>query len=478
VNASELKIIFTLDGSNPYAENAGATQLSTFNKMVLGQLLTMTDSFELQPGLLKDWKWNSKDGSYELKLKDGIKFHDGTNVTSEDLEFTLLRGFFSKQRSFYEIYLGNIKGVEKIEPGTKYRSGLVEGIKITGPLTVKVTLKQPNPAFLYSLTVPYFSLSKKSELNEDLMTWKKWPIGAGEYFVASEDENKVTLKKKDPSHTGIDNIILYKKNVPNEKYDISLFPLDQKMQCQHSEEPASIFALFFTNQNELSANSNFRESIKYGINRSELIEGDTASKPAFEFLPSAFWRNDSSIQTPYNLEKARSLFLKVPEKLRNKTWKIPVFSFGEISKERLIYINRLKEQLARVGLKVEFYPSSEKFLSQKSSAESPFRFSSRVCSNVDPLLMFGSFKSRSPYQFDNSQKDTEYDKLFDKAAEATSKESRVSTLRQLSKYMLDHNFAIPLYENHETYYFNPLTIESLGKQTNSITLSIDEIKLK
>lgn len=462
VNASDLKVLMLKDESKPYAENASGDVLSTFNKAVLGQLLLTTNSFELQAGLLKDWKWSAKDGSYELFLRENLSFHDGSAVKSEDLEFALLRGFFSKQRSFYEIYLGNILGVDKITPGTKYSSGLVEGVKITGPYSIKVKLKNPNPSFLYALTRPYFSFSKKSALNDDLITWKKWPIGAGAFRIESEDEEKITLKKRDDSLKGINQIVLYKKNNLAIMYDISFFPTLQKMKLFKTKDPSAIFTLFFTNQNELSSNRDFRKAIKYGVDKNELIDGDELSKPAFEFLPSTFWKNDSSINVFYDLSKAKSHFLKIPENLRSKIWRIPVFSFGEFSEERKRINGKLKEQFARFGFKVEFYPSSEKFLSKESATESPFGLSGRVCNNVDPLLMFSSFQTKSPYKYDNAQNDSDYDALFNEASKAVSTEQRVETLRKLSRYTIEHDFMVPLYENDQSYYFNPDTVESFG----------------
>ena len=478
VNASQMNVLLLRDGSKPYAANAGGDVLSTFNKAVLGQLLLTTDSFELQPGLLKDWKWSSKDGTYELILKDNLTFHDGSPVTSADLEFTLLRGFFSSERSFYEIYLGNILGVEKIAPGTKFRSGLVEGVKITGPLTVVVKLKSPNPSFLYALTRAYFSFSKRSALNDDLITWKKWPIGAGAYMVEDENDDRILLKKRSKILPGNDSIALYKKVVPNINYDISFFPISQKMSTYQSKDPSAIYTIYFTNQNVLSANSDFRKALKYGINRNDLIAGDELAKPSYEFLPSSYWKNDASIIINYDLELAKSYFSRLPISMKEKVWPIPVYSFGGFSEQRKAEFAKLNSQFAKFGFKANFYPSTEKFLSKKTAIESPISYSGRVCNNVDPLLMFSSFKSRSPHKYDNSQNDLEYDKLFEEASKAVTTENRISTLKKLSKYTIDHDFMVPLYESNQAYFYNPKTIASFGEQTNAITLFLDEIKIK
>ncbi|MBC7457959.1 MAG: hypothetical protein H7235_06750, partial [Bdellovibrionaceae bacterium] len=429
-------------------------------------------------GLLKTWRWNPLNGSYDLFLDEGLTFHDGSSVTAQDLEFALLRGFFSKSQSFYKIYLGNILGVDKIEPGTPYRSGLVEGVKITSDHSVNVRLKNPNPSFLYSLTRPYFSFTKRAALNEDLLTWKKWPVGAGQYKVVSEDAESVTIEKTSASEKLKAKIILFTKAKKDMTYDISFFPTDQKMELFKTKNPSAIFTLFFTNQNDLSADSNFRNAVKFGVDRKKIADQDELIRPAYEFLSSSFWRNNESIEVSYDLAKAKDYFAKVPGRLRNKTWRIPVFSFGELSKITKNRTNFLTEQFVKFGLKVIFYPSTEKFLTKETATEAPMAYTGRICNNVDPLLLFSSFKTDSPYKYDNSQNDSKYDALFELAAKAVTSDDRVRTLRALSKYTIDHNFMVPLFEDIQYYYFNAATVMSFGNQTNAITLFLDQIVLK
>jgi oligopeptide transport system substrate-binding protein len=476
VEARELKVLMLEDGSSPYAENASGDILSTFNRVVLGQLLYADKNLELQPGLLSTWKWNSQDGSYDLTLKSGLKFHDGSDVTAADLEFNLLRGFFSKQRSFYEIYLKNILGVEDVPEGTAFKSGIVKGVSITGPLSVKVRLRNPNPSFLYSLTIPYFSLRKHSALNNDLLTWKHWPIGAGTFKVAGEDNDRIlltALAKAAP----FDQISVYKRAANGVKFDVSFSPNASTPATYASEDASAVYTLFFTNQNALSALKDFRDAIYYGVDRSALIKSDPHSKVATEFLPSAYWRNKDLVPE-YNVAKAKLHFAKVPDQLRSRTWRIPVFSFGPLSDEKRKVVDELERQFAAFGFKAEFYPSSEKFLNQKTATDVPMRFTGRICDNADPLLMFSSFQTDSPYRYDNSQNDKVFDGLFSEAAKAIGSDARVSTLRKLSKYTIEHRFMLPLYENLQILYFNPKTVESFGHQPTASILTLQNLRLQ
>lgn len=45
---------------------------------------------EIEPALATEWKWND-DTHLEMKLREGVKFHDGTPFTADDVKFTIGR---------------------------------------------------------------------------------------------------------------------------------------------------------------------------------------------------------------------------------------------------------------------------------------------------------------------------------------------------------------------------------------------------
>ena len=332
-------------------------------------------------------------------------------------------------------------------------------------------MKSPNPSFLYSLTRPYFSIVKHSALNTDLISWKKWPIGAGYYAVSDEDDSKVVLLAKSGFKNTPKIIEVYKRSVPGLVFDVS-FEKDSRLSGVYkSTDPSAIYTMFFTNQNVLSANGNFRLAVSYGVNRAELASLAEFSKPAHEFLPSSFWRN-KEIGHAFDLEKARQYFERVPSKLRHKRWRIPVFAFGNFSSEQKRVYTALKKQFKAFGFEAEFYASTEKFLKKETATASPISVAGRICNNIDPLLMFSSFKTNSAFKYDNAQNDSNYDKLFETAANAVGTEARVSTLRSLSKYTIDHNFMVPIYESLQVFYYNENTVADFGNQPNALTLFI------
>src|SRR2546430_10602733 len=69
-----------------------STQVLTVNYFVnLYDTLTRWDAaLRLQPGLATSWR-NLNDTTWELTLRPGVKFHDGSPLTAEDVKATLER---------------------------------------------------------------------------------------------------------------------------------------------------------------------------------------------------------------------------------------------------------------------------------------------------------------------------------------------------------------------------------------------------
>jgi ABC-type transport system substrate-binding protein len=484
VNKTQLDILLLNDGSLPYSENVAGGVLSTFNYAVMGSLLDVSSKMELIPSQLESWYVNAQSRTIDLTLRKDLKFHDGSEVTASDLEFSLLRGYFSTAQSFYKIYLSNIEGIDQIRPGEKFRSGRLDSVKVIDRLTLRIRLKVFNPSFLYIFTRPFFHLCRKEDLKDDLLTWKQHPIGVGPFRVSAVKVGSVLLERFVDQSQRYKNlsfssaIHIHTKYLPGINYDLSFFEIPELTEKYHNELPASIFTLFFTNQNELAKASAFREAVQVGINRRELISGMEFLKEEWELLPSAFWRGTESIKKQQDIKRAMQLISTLPKNEVAKTWKIPVYQFGPFTEEQLNITNRLKRQFLALGLKFDFFPSNEKFLSKDMAKDSPFSLSGRICNNVDPLLMFKSFKTGSPFRYEDDRGDQVFDKLFEKGEAAVDTESRITTLRQISKYTVDNNFMVPLYSRPQIYHYNPDRILSFGDQAHSSALRIEQLQLR
>lgn len=188
-----LRVQLDSGGQAPFTKGVPIDILRATIVPVLGQLIYTSNSYDLKPGLLESFNWDYEKEAYILRIRKGLKFHNGRKVTAEDLEFSILRGFYSSKRSFFVAFLNEIDGVEAIEGSKKFVSGKVKGIKIIDDRTLSIKLNRRNPLFLHSLATPYFSVVPIEAFTDNYEKWKDVPIGAGNYEVKSHNQGSKTL---------------------------------------------------------------------------------------------------------------------------------------------------------------------------------------------------------------------------------------------------------------------------------------------
>ena len=91
-------------------------------------------TFENKPALATDWELS--DTALDLKIRRGVKFHDGSALTADDVVYTI--GMASDPNSKVAVP-SNYSWIEKIEK--------------TGDFSVSIKLKKPTPAALEYLAM-------------------------------------------------------------------------------------------------------------------------------------------------------------------------------------------------------------------------------------------------------------------------------------------------------------------------------------
>lgn len=134
------------------------------------------------PGLAEKWEIVSPT-EYKFYLRKGVKFHNGEEMTAEDVRFSLLRATTDR--------------------GAKIRtySEDVKDVKVLDRYTCVVELKAPNFAFFNSLTHTWGSIVCKKAVEaagDDYGTLASPPIGTGPFkFVSWNKNDKYVLERFD-----------------------------------------------------------------------------------------------------------------------------------------------------------------------------------------------------------------------------------------------------------------------------------------
>lgn len=121
---------------DPHATNDFTT--TSLFRQVYDSLVGLTPEMQPTPGLATGWE-KRDDRTWRFKLRDGVKFHDGTPMTADDVVFSILR---EKGSGFYSSLFGQIADVVAVDS-----------------LTVDVSTKEPDP-ILPQKMVRMFIMSK------------------------------------------------------------------------------------------------------------------------------------------------------------------------------------------------------------------------------------------------------------------------------------------------------------------------------
>lgn len=154
-------------------------------KHVFDTLIWSGDQLQLEPRLATSWK-AIEPNVWEFKLRPGVKFHDGSDFTAEDVKFSIER----------------IPTVAGPNPTTIYVRRVKE-VKIVDPLTVQVVTDGPAPNlpndFIRLFIVSHKAAAglTKDTANEAFNTGKA-AIGTGPYkFVSWTPKDQLVLDRFD-----------------------------------------------------------------------------------------------------------------------------------------------------------------------------------------------------------------------------------------------------------------------------------------
>ena len=134
-------------------------------------LFKVNDDGTISPWLVEEYK-NTDDTTWELKIKDGIKFSNGKQVTAKEVKASLDR-ILDKE----EISAGKALSVDSID---------AEGQKLT------IKTSKPNPALPNQLCDPDLVI-----LDVDSEDMKTKPVGTGPFIIESFNEKQCVVNKNE-----------------------------------------------------------------------------------------------------------------------------------------------------------------------------------------------------------------------------------------------------------------------------------------
>ena len=297
---------------------------------------------KLIPGLAEALPEISEDGmTYKLKLRDGLKYSDGSPVKASDFEHSIKR-VLNLESGGSAFYLG-IEGAQDYLDAGK-AEGDISGITTddqTGDITIK--LGAPDGSFTHVLGM-WFAALVPSDTPFKNMT-KDPPPGVGAYMVTESVPNRQFVLKRNPEYdkapidgiptANIDTITTkIVKSAQRQAQDVISGKLDYmqdpppadikpEVKAKYSDRyqeytTASTYYMFMNTQVPPFDDPKVREAVNWGVDKpglARLFAGEVA--PGCSFLPPGVPGFDEALDVddcpwgnpnePPDLEKARTM---------------------------------------------------------------------------------------------------------------------------------------------------------------------------
>jgi len=158
-------------------KNQTVRHLSLF---IFDQLFFEVGDEEVKNGLAESYSVSQDGLVFDFALRDKIFFHDGEQLSADDVAFTIEAIQKAGEKS---IYHRNVSGIESVQA--------------LGRLGLKIVLKNPDPVFVNKLTFPIVPRHIFEEWPVEGHNEKLIPIGTGPYIYAAYDDNEITLTRNE-----------------------------------------------------------------------------------------------------------------------------------------------------------------------------------------------------------------------------------------------------------------------------------------
>jgi peptide/nickel transport system substrate-binding protein len=122
-------------------------------------------TFEIKPSLATEWRF-AEDNSLDLKIRQGVKFHDGSPLSADDVVYTL-----------------NMAANPESKVATPSNYAWIDKAEKTGDYAVTIKMKRPTPAALeyLAMVTPIHPKAYREKVGPE--EFAKKPVGAGPYKI-------------------------------------------------------------------------------------------------------------------------------------------------------------------------------------------------------------------------------------------------------------------------------------------------------
>lgn len=411
---------------DPTSAAAGAIDSVLYSNVFEGLTRFGPDGSILR-GLAESWEISEDGKTYTFKLQSGVKFHDGTEMTAEDVKFSLDRARSDDSQNAQKALFTGIESVEVVDPQT-----------------VAVTLSAPNGSLLFNLAWGDAVIVAP----ESIENIKTNPIGTGAFRFSNWVQGDRIDLEKNADYWGtpakLDNVTFKFISDPTAAFaavmaeDVNAFvgfPAPENLPQFEADPRFQVLVGSTEGETILSTNNKLppldnvkvREAIAHAIDRQAIIDGAMfgyGTPIGTHFAPHNPDYVDLTANSAYDPELSKKLLAEAgyPDGFTT-TLKLPPPSYARRGGEIIA------AQLRAVGIETEISN-----LEWAQWLEQVFRgkdYGLTIVSHVEPMDIGIYARPDYYFQYDNP----EFQKLFENLTAENDPEKRSELLKQAQEML-------------------------------------------
>ena len=305
-------IVFVFDGEPNTLDAAQTTNQNEYTVIyqVHDYLIDKLPDGSYEKGLAEEWTYSDDRTEITFTIKEGVKFHNGDDLTAEDVAFSLNNAIAS--------------------PQTSRITGAMDSASVVGDNQVTLKLKHPFSPIEYCLANPQLGILNKKAYEADPEGYARHPIGSGAYeFVGWKSGDEITLTAFEDYHGDpapikditfkimLDKdtaLIALENGEVDYVFDIAKTGIQQVKDSSnleyYSANAASTCFIMINNEDEVLSNKLVRQALAHAVDRDALIAGAVEGYGVPQHTPismSAFGFPEGFENREYDIEKAKEL---------------------------------------------------------------------------------------------------------------------------------------------------------------------------
>ena len=443
---------------------------------VFDQYINQEPDLSFTGGLITEWGWTEDNPRIRMVVRDGVKWHDGSDFTAEDVVWSLERA-----------------GAADTGNPIQFVWSKVGNFAIDGNVITADVIEFEPTLFKWMGFLTGYVLPKAYYEKVGAEGFEAAPIGTGPYMVDKFERNAYLRLKANPDYwggapafetvtlkfvtdassrvaeieSGASDITL---EIPYEEYD----RLTAKDGLEGVTTPVSDIGMIFLNDIEVMTDKNVRLAAAHAIDKSLIVDRllsgygvpiDTLQTPEY----AAY---DASIKVPYDPEKAKELLAASGYGPDNPV-KFTIQTTRGFKPKDYEMIQAIVGLWRRVGIEaeIEVYEIAKHYELRAADQLAPAAFYNWGNSVGDPATSTGfAMFGPSPHSvWDTPDLIEKIAPLWGEANE----ETRIAGWKEVDKYIAEEGYVIPLIQ-----YVQPIVYRTGLSVTPNVSGALHPYQVK